>query len=99
MKMTPGKRKGMQAVSNERGVIVWRQDDNRTGAAVEGVGDHRADDEDRVGLRQDDRRAEIFGQSVGYAAPYTFVFPTDQRLVYLHSLYAIALAWPANGKL
>ena len=41
----------------------------------------------------DDRRAEIFGQSVGYADPYTFVFPTYQRLVYLHSLYDIALAF------
>lgn len=40
-----------------------------------------------------DRRAEIFGQSAGYADPYTFVFPTYQRLVYLHSLYDIALAF------
>jgi isopenicillin-N N-acyltransferase-like protein len=40
-----------------------------------------------------DRRAEIYGQSAGYADPYTFVFPTYQRLVYLHSLYDIALAF------
>lgn len=40
-----------------------------------------------------ERRAEIFGQSVGYADPYTFVFPTYQRLVYLHALYDIALAF------
>lgn len=40
-----------------------------------------------------ERRAEIFGQSAGYADPYTFVFPTYQRLVYLHSLYDIALAF------
>lgn len=40
-----------------------------------------------------DRRAEIYGQSVGYADPYAFVFPTYQRLVYLHSLYDIALAF------
>ncbi|MEO7437623.1 MAG: C45 family autoproteolytic acyltransferase/hydrolase, partial [Candidatus Binatia bacterium] len=40
-----------------------------------------------------DRRAEIYGQSVGYSDPYTFVFPTYQRLVYLHSLYDIALAF------
>ena len=40
-----------------------------------------------------DRRAEIYGESVGYADPYTFVFPTYQRLVYLHSLYDIALAF------
>ncbi len=40
-----------------------------------------------------DRRAEIFGQSAGYADPYTFVFPTYQRLVYLHALYDIALAF------
>jgi tetratricopeptide (TPR) repeat protein len=40
-----------------------------------------------------DRRAEIFGESAGYADPYTFVFPTYQRLVYLHSLYDIALAF------
>jgi tetratricopeptide (TPR) repeat protein len=41
----------------------------------------------------EDRRAEIYGQSGGYADPYTFVFPTYQRLVYLHSLYDIALAF------
>ncbi len=40
-----------------------------------------------------DRRAEIYGQSIGYADPYSFVFPTYQRLVYLHSLYDIALAF------
>ncbi len=40
-----------------------------------------------------DRRAEIYGQSVGYADPYASVYPTYQRLVYLHSLYDIALAF------
>ncbi len=40
-----------------------------------------------------DRRAEIYGESVGYADPYTSVFPTYQRLVYLHSLYDISLAF------
>jgi hypothetical protein len=40
-----------------------------------------------------DRRAEIYGESVGYADPYGFVFPTYQRLVYLHALYDIALAF------
>jgi len=40
-----------------------------------------------------ERRAEIYGESVGYADPYAFVFPTYQRLVYLHSLYDIALAF------
>ncbi len=40
-----------------------------------------------------DRRAEIFGESVGYADPFTHVFPTYQRLVYLHALYDIALAF------
>jgi isopenicillin-N N-acyltransferase like protein len=40
-----------------------------------------------------DRRAEIYGQSVGYADPYAFVLPTYQRLVYLHALYDIALAF------
>ena len=40
-----------------------------------------------------ERRAEIYGESVGYADPYTFVFPTYQRLVYLHSLYDIALTF------
>ncbi len=40
-----------------------------------------------------DRQAEIFGESVGYVDPYTRVFPTYQRLVYLHSLYDIALAF------
>jgi hypothetical protein len=41
----------------------------------------------------EDRRAEIFGESVGYVDPYTDVFPTYQRLVYLHALYDIALAF------
>ncbi len=40
-----------------------------------------------------DRRAELFGESAGYDDPYTDVFPTYQRLVYLHSLYDIALAF------
>ena len=40
-----------------------------------------------------DRRAEIFGESAGYVDPYTRVFPTYQRLVYLHALYDIALAF------
>jgi isopenicillin-N N-acyltransferase like protein len=39
------------------------------------------------------RRAEIYGESVGYADPYTHVFPTYQRLVYLHALYDISLAF------
>ena len=41
----------------------------------------------------DERRAEIFGESVGYVDPYSHVFPTYQRLVYLHALYDIALAF------
>ncbi len=39
------------------------------------------------------RRAEIFGESIGYPDRFTFVFSTYQRLVYLHALYDIALAF------
>jgi isopenicillin-N N-acyltransferase like protein len=40
-----------------------------------------------------ERRAEIYGESVGYADPFTHVFPTYQRMVYLHALYDISLAF------
>jgi hypothetical protein len=39
------------------------------------------------------RRAEIFGETRGYEDPFTYFFPTYQRLVYLHGLYDIALAF------
>jgi len=39
------------------------------------------------------RRAEIFGQALGYADPFADFLPTYQRLVYLHGLYDIALAF------
>ena len=40
-----------------------------------------------------DRRAELFGESVGYADRFAWFLPTYQRLVYLHALYDIALAF------
>ena len=39
------------------------------------------------------RRAEIVGQARGYADPFADFMPTYQRLVYLHGLYDIALAF------
>ena len=39
------------------------------------------------------RRAEIFGQARGYDDRFSDFFPTYQRLVYLHGLYDIALAF------
>ena len=38
------------------------------------------------------RRAEIFGESVGYADRFDFYLPTYHRLIFLHALYDIALA-------
>ena len=39
------------------------------------------------------RRAEIFGETHGYADPFADFLPTYHRLVYLHALYDIALAF------
>lgn len=39
------------------------------------------------------RRAEIFGETHGYADPFAGFLPTYHRLVYLHALYDIALAF------
>ena len=39
------------------------------------------------------RRAEIFGEASGYPDDFADFFPTYQRLVYLHGLYDIALAF------
>jgi isopenicillin-N N-acyltransferase-like protein len=39
------------------------------------------------------RRAEIFGEAYGYADPFAGFLPTYHRLVYLHALYDIALAF------
>ena len=41
----------------------------------------------------EDRRAEIFGESAGYPDRFEFLFPTFHRLIYLHALYDIALAF------
>ena len=41
----------------------------------------------------DRRRAEIYGETSGYDDPFTGFFPTYQRLIYLHGLYDIALAF------
>ena len=39
------------------------------------------------------RRAEIYGETSGYDDPFAYFLPTYQRLVYLHGLYDIALAF------
>jgi hypothetical protein len=39
------------------------------------------------------RRAELFGESSGYADDFAGSFPTYQRFVYLHGLYDISLAF------
>ncbi len=39
------------------------------------------------------RRAEIFGESVGYGDRFDFYLPTYHRLIFLHALYDIALAF------
>ncbi len=39
------------------------------------------------------RRAEIFGESVGYADRFAFSLPSYHRLILLHALYDVALAF------
>jgi isopenicillin-N N-acyltransferase like protein len=39
------------------------------------------------------RRAELFGEGVGYADRFDWFLPTYHRLVYLHAFYDIALAF------